>query len=320
MWCAVEFSGDIPGPHARKQTPEQVRANNPTPVLQRLHRGRFLVGSVSKGYSVSVFLTRRKKVIDLCKSQQKFYETFADELSDYIQIQKARGINPRPPAAPPKDGQQEEKSVGSEVTDVSLKYNSPHLSLIGCYSPAEICSPLHLDPSRLFHSLDYSPGSPLPFMRQKHRRPSSSSASSSSSYSSSTIDSEDTKYRDKKRRERTKRPKREESEKEKGRKWFGREKQRDSEGRRRKTRKSHSRQRGQDRGCQVEDTEPVPKERVDSLKLEYVTSNHKDTEQLGGEVEECSRHKNRKEKKRIKGQVDTRTEEERLWDDSILGF
>lgn len=212
--------------------------------------------------------------------------------------------------------------MGSEVTDVSLKYNSPNLSLIGCFSPAEICPPPHLDASRSIQSLDDSPGSPLPLMRRKHRKPSSSSssASSSSSYSSSTSDSEDTKYRDKKRRERTKRPKREESEKEKGRKWFDREKPRDSEGRRRKTRKGHGRQRGQDRGCQVEDTEAVPKERVDSLKLEYVTSNHKDTEQVGGEVDECSRHKNRKEKKRIKGQVDTRTEEERLWDDSILGF
>ncbi|XP_011612494.1 zinc finger matrin-type protein 1 isoform X3 [Takifugu rubripes] len=281
-------------------------------------------------------LSRQKKVVDLCNTQQ-VYETFADELSDYIQIQKARGINPKPPALPSKDTQQEEekeKSVGEDVDsradnvevtnsvpNVSRKYNSPHLSLTGCHSPAERSPPPHLDRSGSFYSLDYSSGPPLPFMRRKHRKPSSSSASSSSSYSSGASDSEDTKYRDRKRRERTKRPRCEESEKVKGRKWFGREKQRDSEERGRKTRKNHSRQRGQDRKCQVEDAEPVPREReMDSLKLDYVTSNHKDTEQEGGEMDESSGHKNRKEKKRARGKVDTRTEEERLWDVSILGF
>lgn len=270
-------------------------------------------------------------MVDLCNTQQ-VYETFADELSDYIQIQKARGINPRPPALPSKDGQQEEEGVGEDVDsradnlevtnfvpNVSRNYNSPHLSLTGCYSPAERCPPPHLDPSGSFYSLDYSSGPPLPFMRRKHKKPSSSSASSSSSYSSGTSDSEDTKYRDRKRRERTKRPRCEESEKVKGRKWFGREKQRDSEEMGRKTRKNHGRQIGQDRKCQVEDAEPVSGEReMDSLKLDYVTSNH--TEQEGGEMDESSRHKNRKEKKRVRGKVDTRTEEERLWDISILGF
>ncbi|GLD69947.1 zinc finger matrin-type protein 1 isoform X1, partial [Lates japonicus] len=38
---------------------------------------------------------REKKVIDLCKSQQKVYSTFADELADYIQVQKARGLTPK---------------------------------------------------------------------------------------------------------------------------------------------------------------------------------------------------------------------------------
>lgn len=257
-----------------------------------------------------MFSTRQKKVINLCKTQQKVYGTFADELSDYIQIQKARGINPRLPALPPKDGQQEENSKGEDVisraesvdvagfvTNVSLNYNPPHRSLIGCYSPAGRCPPPHLDPFRPSHSLDCS--SPLPLMRRKRRKPSSSSSSSSSSSdSSSTSDSEDSEHRnEKRRRERMKRTKREESEKERSRKWWNREKLGDSEERRTKTRKCQGRQRGQDRRHQVEDAEPVPKERV---------------------MDEPSRHKNRKEKKKLKG--DTRTEEERLWDDSILGF
>ncbi|CAB1422822.1 unnamed protein product [Pleuronectes platessa] len=38
---------------------------------------------------------REKKVTDLCKSQQKVYGTFADELADYVQAQRARGITPK---------------------------------------------------------------------------------------------------------------------------------------------------------------------------------------------------------------------------------
>lgn len=183
--------------------------------------------------------------------------------------------------------------VSGFVTDVSLNFNPPHRSLIGCYSPAGRCPPPHLDPFRPSHSLDYS--APLPLMSRKRRKPSSSSASSSSyssSDSSSTSDSEDSDPRN----ERTKTTRREGSEKEKSRKWWIREKLGDLEERKRKTRKSQGRQRGQDRR-QVEDAEAAPKE---------------------GVMDEPSRHKNRKEKKKIKG--DTRTEEERLWDDSILGF
>lgn len=236
-------------------------------------------------------------MINLCKTQQKVYHTFADELSDYIQIQKARGISPRRPALPPADGQQEEDRKGEDrvdLTNTPLNYNPP--SLIGSYGPAGRRPPPHLDPFRPSHSLDCS--SPLPILRRRRRKPSSASSSSSSylsSDSSSTSDSEDSEHRTEKRRR--KRTKHEEAEKEKGRKWWNREKLGNSEERKMRTRKSQGRQRGQDKRHQAEDTVPVPKE---------------------GEMDEPSGHKNRKEKKKTKG--DTRTEEERLWDDSILGF
>lgn len=44
-----------------------------------------------------------------------------------------------------------------------------------------------------------------------------------------------------------------------------------------------------------------------------------DVEQGEGGQDESARPKYRKEKKKMKGKVDTRTEEEKLWDDSILG-
>lgn len=250
--------------------------------------------------------------MDLCKTQQKAYDTFADELSDYIQIQKARGIQPR--ALPPKDGLREENSKEEDVisraadvdvnrvaTNVSPNYNPPRRSLIGCCSPAGRCPPPHVDPFRPSHSLNHS--SPLPLLKRKRRNPSSSSASSSSySSSGSSNSSSDSgngeRRNEKRRRERAKRAQRDQSEKEKNRKWWNRDRLGDSdERRRRKMRKSQGSQRGENRGQQVEEADHDPKERA---------------------MDGPSGHRNRKEKKKIQG--DTRTEEERLWDDSILGF
>ncbi|XP_061642048.1 zinc finger matrin-type protein 1-like isoform X3 [Phyllopteryx taeniolatus] len=39
--------------------------------------------------------TREKKVFKLCKSRQKSYSTFTDELAHYIEVQKARGLAPK---------------------------------------------------------------------------------------------------------------------------------------------------------------------------------------------------------------------------------
>lgn len=292
MRRAAELGGDVPGPHAGEQTPEQVGGSNTVSPKQP---GR----SVADAECVCVLRARQKKVIHLCQSQQKVYHTFADELSDYIQIQKARGIGPRRPALPPADGQQGEDRKGEDHADLAsapLNYNPP--SLIGSYGPAGRRPPPHLDPFRPSQSLGR--GSPLPILRRRRRKPSSSSASSSSyssSDSSSTSDSGDSEHGTETRRR--KRTKREEAGKEKGRKWWKREKPGDSEERKRRTRKSQGRQRGQDKRHQAEDTVPVPVPKE-------------------GETDEPSGHKNRKEKKKTKG--DTRTEEERLWDDSILGF
>ncbi|XP_072517815.1 zinc finger matrin-type protein 1 isoform X2 [Salminus brasiliensis] len=38
---------------------------------------------------------QEKKIVGLCKSQKKVYDSFQDELADYIQVQKARGLEPK---------------------------------------------------------------------------------------------------------------------------------------------------------------------------------------------------------------------------------
>lgn len=68
---------------------------------------------------------------------------------------------------------------------------------------------------------------------------------------------------------------------------------------------------------------------MDSLKPEGVMENRKQTQvyfpaAINVEVGEAgqddpAKPKNKKEKKKTKEKLDTRTDEEKLWDDSILG-
>lgn len=68
---------------------------------------------------------------------------------------------------------------------------------------------------------------------------------------------------------------------------------------------------------------------MDKLKPEDMMKNSKETElriqaeinvkQREGGEDESIKPKYRKEKKKAKEKADTRTEEEKLWDDSILG-
>lgn len=340
--------------------------------------------SNSNVLSVCPVLTREKKVIDLCKSQQKAYSTFADELSDYIQIQKARGITRRAPVLPSGNAQKEDdKDEKEELTkddNIALNkpvtfpptYNLPYHSHLGRYNPGEGCPPPYQGPPWPSHGLDYNcpppvlpgSGSPLftslPAMTRRRRKLSSSSShvtsssyssSYSSSCSSSTSDSDDSEYRrrEKKsrrsRRERVRRPKEEDADnEEKRRRRRSREMHKDSEERtrgesavsederrRRKKRKSHAKQGRREKKARVEDFEAAGMERVmDNLKPEDLMYNRKETEvhiqaeinveQADGGPDESLRPKFRKEKKKLKDKVDTRTEEEKLWDDSILGF
>lgn len=290
----------------------------------------------------------------LCKSQQKVYNTFADELSDYIQIQKARGIAQKPSVLPAgatqKDGdcKREGRIFPERELNFRPNYNPPHPS---CYNRSRGCAPSYpghsWPPQGLLHgdSPLVVPGSASPlfpshFLMRKRPRNGASSSSDSSSYSSSSSsssssDNGDSKYRHrekrrlrKSRRERDKRAKEEDSDKEeKRRKRRRRESHKEldegrrggeseEEERRRKGGKSHGRNKSREKKARV-DLEAAEGE---SWKEEKVTHDEGEMngEQRDSEQDEFGRAKNKREKR--KGKEDNRTEEEKLWDDSILGF
>ncbi|KAM3877918.1 zinc finger matrin-type protein 1 [Diretmus argenteus] len=333
---------------------------------------------------------KEKKVVDLCNSQQKVYSTFADELADYIQVQKARGITPKNTNALPqgdeqKDWEEDEEEGTNKGGSVQLNnprpnlpptFNPPHHPLAGSYYPAAGWWPPN--PGLPANSLrgtschwDYSVP-PVPVLpatgstqfaswsmtRKRHREQSSSSSSyitsssSPSSYtsSSSTSDSDYSKYRHKEGKRKIKRSRKERgrraqevgSEKDERRRRKRQRRSRDdeerrreedaeSEERRRKRQKNHGKGRRQEKKTPEEDCEEEGGERVaKELNPEDVVEKREGTEvhmQAEITVEEGEREqakpskpKHRKEKKKMKEKVDTRTEEEKLWDESILGL
>ncbi|XP_069568567.1 zinc finger matrin-type protein 1 [Brachyistius frenatus] len=334
--------------------------------------------------------TREKKVIDLCKSQQKPYNTFTDELADYIQVQKARGLTPKTKQVVPQgdtqnedeDDEGEEEREGLNRGDMielnkPMPYppptsNPPHQSRPGSYYPAETRRPSHQGPAWPSQGWDYScspPGFPgsgppqftnRPIKRRRQRKQSSSSSyttsssysSSYSSDSSSTSESGDSEYRrrEKKRikrswRERGRRGRDEESDKEerrRRRKHRRGERNSDSEERRReksvesvagvgrKKLKNDGKRRLKDKKSHEVSFEGDGGERVtEKFKPEDTTENKEENElniqadvnveQREGGQDEAAKPRYRKEKRKMKERVDTRTEEEKLWDDSILG-
>ncbi|XP_077459785.1 zinc finger matrin-type protein 1 isoform X2 [Stigmatopora argus] len=66
---------------------------------------------------------REKKVFELCKSKKKSFNTFADQLAHYIEVQKARGIDPKIGSILCKDETQYEGSGQTlEQTAASVLY------------------------------------------------------------------------------------------------------------------------------------------------------------------------------------------------------
>ncbi|KAM8915996.1 zinc finger matrin-type protein 1 [Spinachia spinachia] len=324
---------------------------------------------------------REKKIVDLCKSQQKDYNTFADELKDYVQVQKARGITPKAGQVLPagdlrtegKEGYKEEEAFYTgDISELKRlphlppTANPPHHSRLGGYYPVAGWRPPYHGPAWPSHHWDYSFPPPVPAgtgsplftnpstNRRRRRRESSSSScttlSSYSSYSSSTSDSDVSEYRRReKRRTRTsgregdRRARDENSDREKKRSKRQRmerdvaseERTREESGEfeeegRRKSRKTHSKQRKRENKCRGEDFEVEGGKRVtDNLTRENAMLSRKETEvhikaemnveQRESELDPPAKAKYRKEKNKIKMKADTRSEEEKLWDDSILG-
>ncbi|XP_065100096.1 zinc finger matrin-type protein 1 [Paramisgurnus dabryanus] len=314
--------------------------------------------------------TKEKKVMELCQSQKKVYDSYQDELSDYIQVQKARGLEPK--TNPATVGQ-----TSKSVTEITIENPQavevmPHPVLMPQRPPPPAFSqpPWHPQfPSQVNH-LGFRlrgpvPHYPLEYMSHPHhqfipgqlhkrrRSPDSyssssfSDSSSSSSYTSSSGSTDSSSSYDSRERSRRKKRKmrmqsrkrkypeddcdvekrgREEERGERGKKESKRRKKersssedKQSRSRKRPSRK-HRRHGDTHHAKRQKEEEPVVKgeEEVQNVEAQGNITQHVDewTDMKDG------KQKHKKDKKKGKEKVnqeDNRTEEERLWDETILG-
>ncbi|KAM9408666.1 zinc finger matrin-type protein 1 [Pholidichthys leucotaenia] len=344
---------------------------------------------------------REKNVIDMCNSQQKVYTTFADELADYIQVQKARGITPKTNEVLLEGStqmefeayQEEEEQEGLNKGGIMMESNErmlniPPISRFPYQSEMGPSRPSHYWNYSYPHLEPWSSGSPQfsswPVKRRRHRPSSSSSYSTSlsSSYSSCSNSESDSGHSENRgriksrnrslKREKDKRGRNKESKEERRRTkhrkrerdYHSEERRRDIEsveGRRKKLKvhgkKSQKEKKVQDdfeektgqkikvehmmenrkeTDLHMEDKDDIgvqddnfEEKTGQKIKVEHMMENRKETDlhiqdkddigERDGGHSESAKHKDRKKKKKMKEKADTRTEEEKLWDDSILG-
>uniref|UniRef100_A0A8C2IKN3 Zgc:114104 n=1 Tax=Cyprinus carpio TaxID=7962 RepID=A0A8C2IKN3_CYPCA len=310
---------------------------------------------------------KEKKVMELCKSQKKMYDSFQDELADYIQVQKARGLDPK--AGLGTIGQASKGLDESVKEGLQIPEEMPQPGQLVPRFPSPGFPQPHWHPQfqSQVNQFGFGMRGPAPHYRPEfmpHARPpfppghlykrgrspesfSSFSFSDSSSYTSSSSDSSSNDSRERRRRKRkmkkhgkSRRDQEEGSDTERG------ERKRRRKGDRRGSvegeddRKKWKERRKRERSSS-EDEESRSKRRA-SKKSRRHGERRKEVELLEkqevevheepqGKMEEHvevrtetkdGKHKHRKEKKKGKekmNQEDNRTEEERLWDETILG-
>ncbi|KAI1904641.1 hypothetical protein AGOR_G00007780 [Albula goreensis] len=317
---------------------------------------------------------KEMKVADLiCQSQKKVYSSFQDELADYIQVQKARGLEPKTWQATDQEKEDEDEfeeeeegksgerresfsgSAGIQQGEAAVTTTAPPPP----WCPMFPIPPLHPSfgprgpegpPWRhnfLPVAPHFTPGIMPPGLRswshtseaggaygrgrerlrrqESSRDRSSSSSSSITSYSSSQSSSSSSQSRRERRRKRRRkergmRAKDEDSEEEEDKRGRGskkRQKSRRHEEGRREERHRHKRRR--EGGVEV--AEALGKEeRIQEKEQPIVDTAEKMKGEKGYGREGKSKHRKEKKRKERTDKADTRTEEEKLWDESILGL
>ncbi|XP_059398252.1 zinc finger matrin-type protein 1-like isoform X2 [Carassius carassius] len=318
-------------------------------------------------------IVKEKKVMELCKSQKKVYDSFQDELADYIQVQKARGLDPK--AGPGTMGQANKDLEESVKEGPQNAEEMPHPGkLVPCFPPPGFPQP-HWHPhfQSQVNQFGFGMRGPVPHYRpgyMPHIRPpftpghlckrgkspesfSSSSFSDSSSYTSNSSDSSSSynskelkkqkrkmKMRRKSRRDQEEESDTEPSERKKRHKGDRRgSAEREDERKKWKERKkrersssedeeSRSKRRASKKSRRHGDGQYAKRRKVEELLVKQEIEVHEEPQ---GKMEEHvevrteakdGKHKHKKERKKGKektNQEDNRTEEERLWDETILG-
>ncbi|XP_030625620.1 zinc finger matrin-type protein 1 [Chanos chanos] len=278
---------------------------------------------------------KEKKVSDLCKSQKKVYGSFQDELDDYIQVQKARGLEPRMGQKEPEEREAQHPSDNTQREEQTQKLSPPSCTPpVPGFPPPLWCPPF---PPPNYHC-GFGPRGPEPYVWgqgysvpppplipgltgrafNRGRNPesySSSSFSDSSSYSSSRSRSSSSssnssdysreKRRKKKRRERRRKirePEEEEEEEE--------EKEEERETDRRRNKRTRGRDDEEDRDdakrarrrerrrrrASLDDEEGMDEEKERRKRRERT---HQDSE--SAEDEKRRRRSNKRSKKHKRG-------------------
>ncbi|XP_040275194.1 lysine-rich coiled-coil protein 1 isoform X1 [Bufo bufo] len=235
-------------------------------------------------------------VANVLKTTKKAYNSFQDELADYIKVQKARGLEPKKfrQDKDHSDSCEEEEPVPAPThpkTSLPVPYKYPHHP------------PMPYPPYNSHHPPDlraagwdkpYWPQKPTPKIpsrpipNRKHPRSSPDSSEDSSSNESSSSSKKEKRH---KREHRSKDRKHQHS-----------KTRRENGSSERKKRKIEDSDSGKDDGEREKKAEES-KHRKDKKKRE-----------------EPAADKEGKKHKKTKKIEDQRTEEEMLWDESILGF
>ncbi|MCJ8741174.1 hypothetical protein PDJAM_G00067690 [Pangasius djambal] len=300
------------------------------------------------------YVKEKKMQEDLCK--KKVYDSFQEELADYIQVQRSRGLEPKTGQGSETQGQ---RKAESEVDESGECGDQPQILSLQSRLPAPAFQthpwrpPFHPHPNpAAFRGRFPAPNQwdqgysayPPPLIPgltgralRRGRSPESFSSSSSfsdssSSYSStsSSEDSRDRRRRRKKRREGMKKRREEEGDSEEDVQRKRRERRRREDGSAKKPKRQRGSSSDDDPGKRWK--EKKPRERVTKKRrreedegewnrVSHVAMMKEEGEgeaQSEGLKEEKAKHK--KEKKKPKDREDNRTEEEKLWDETILGI
>ncbi|XP_055078051.1 zinc finger matrin-type protein 1 [Periophthalmus magnuspinnatus] len=303
-------------------------------------------------------INKEHKVVEMCRSQQKVYSSFNDELQDYIKVQQVRGLHPKPALKETnneanKDSNQDTynkvcKDPSDKLQDYSwvqqarrmhpkpaLKernketYEDTEEDTYFYCPPPSLNYPVHLawgTPGR-----DYTPQADPRFGRRKRKyrkKASSESISESSVSSDSSSEGEREKRRVKERRKGDKERKEGGEEMKHGCKETREGSEDTKEGceerrkgveemnQEREKRRHRKRRRDGDSGSKRHKNQEAAG--LEEERREEDAENSSDQGALQQARQQDSEKQRSKREKRKK-EEDVRTEEERLWDDSILG-
>ncbi|XP_063781128.1 zinc finger matrin-type protein 1-like isoform X2 [Pseudophryne corroboree] len=241
---------------------------------------------------------KKNMVANLMNTSKKTFASFQEELEDYIRVQRARGLEPKTMLRQERDHYDSCEDVDPAPVHPKAhpyKYFPHHPASYPVYH-----SPHPADPRGAGWEKGCWPQKPMMRTTGKsgpHRKrpPSSPDSSNYSSSSSSSSDESSNSYKKERRHKREHRNKHHSKQR------------RENESSERKKRKIEDLNSGKDNSDKERKAEESPADKVKQRKDKK-------------KKEEQAAEKDAKKHKKTRKPEDQRTEEELLWDESILGF